>query len=209
MEKVKASLCVVAVQCEQFWPTSSGSSIMTIFGSSDLLVFLDGLLLVLDKVAAGWELLTLVTEAGVIIWLEDEEMGNAWASVVAWPPSTDRGQKLDTEVGDAVVWMPTITSTPVMAWVGWNPDWSTEVDVAASNLLSSSKTLLSLEVFLKLLCRFLPPLAISEAWVREFSGEGGFPFFMTTFPSLIWLQTDDVSSISLTSSIPLSEDDDE
>ena len=181
---------------------------MTIFGSSDFLVFLDGLLLVLDKGAAGGELLTLVTEADDIIWLEDAEMDNAWASVVAWPPSTDRGQLLDTEVGDAVVWMPTITSRPVMAWEGWNPEWSTEVDVAASNLFSSSNTLLSLEVFLELLRRFLPPLVISDAWVREFSGEGGFPFFMTAFPPIIWLQTDGVSSISLTSSIPLSEDDD-
>ena len=97
-----------------------------------------------------------------------------------------------------------------LAWVwhGWDKDWSIEVNaretlVSTRSLLSSSKTELSFS-FLK---RLLIARLFGTGRFTPFSGEDGFSILTSSDPFAARKDVD--SSMSLTSSIPDSEDEEE
>lgn len=197
--------------------TSSGSSIITILGSSVFLGFLVFLFFILDGEATGGGVLSLGMVTVDVDWLETDTW-EAGINVVVWLTWTDWGQLWEIDVGDAVVWTPAITSSsrPVI-WAGlWkmqDREWSIRADakdtlvsiVSTRSLLSSSKTLLSFWVLLWPFRLFL--VTLSGGWFRALRGEDGFSIFTTRGSFAVWLMVGIASSISLPSSIPDSEDD--
>ena len=71
--------------------TSSGSSIITILGSSDFLWFRVGLLLILDWETTGGGVLSVDRVEVVVVWLESDSWRDSDA-IVVWLASTIRGQ---------------------------------------------------------------------------------------------------------------------
>ena len=187
---------------------------ITILGSSSFREFLACLLLVFDCEATGGKVLILAEVTDPPIWLE-EEMGTLWTKVSTWPVAwTDIGQLREAFVVVAVVWIQANGSRPVTTGCDCNGrDVPMEVDVAdmlvwTSSLFNSAKTLLTWEVCLQLLRRFLfLPFPLSKASFKEFKGDNGFSFFNMIPPPVGAPAKVLASSISLPSSIPDSEDD--